>query len=90
MNNLDEIINEFDKIIGLKKLKAIHLNDSKNILGSRKDRHEKIGEGNIGEDAFKNIVNRKEFCDLPFILETPQEDLNGYKNEISMVKGFIE
>ncbi len=88
VNNLDAVIKEFDETIGLNKLKAIHLNDSKNTLGSKKDRHEKIGQGNIGSDAIKIIINRKEFRDLPFILETPQESLNGYKNEIAMLRGF--
>ena len=90
VNNLDEVIKEFDNVIGLKKLKAIHLNDSKNPLGSRKDRHEKIGEGNIGNEAIKRIVNREEFKALPFILETPQESLSGYKSEINMIKSFCE
>ncbi len=90
VNHLDKVIGEFDKVIGLNRLKAIHLNDSKNILGSRKDRHEKIGEGTIGIEAIQNIVKRKEFCGLPFILETPQENLSGYKDEISLIKKFVE
>ncbi len=89
VNNLDKVIKEFDDIIGLSRLKAIHLNDSKNTLGSKKDRHEKIGKGNIGTDAIRTIVNRKEFSNLPFILETPQENINGYKNEIDMIKGYF-
>lgn len=90
VNHLDSVIDEFDKVIGLNRLKAIHLNDSKNILGSRKDRHEKIGEGTIGIEAIQSIVKRKEFCGLPFILETPQENLSGYKDEISLIKKFVE
>lgn len=90
VNHLDSVIEEFDKVIGLNRLKAIHLNDSKNILGSRKDRHEKIGEGTIGIEAIQSIVKRKEFCGLPFILETPQENLSGYKDEISLIKKFVE
>lgn len=80
-NNLDDVVKKFDDTIGLKYLKAIHLNDSKNPLGAHKDRHEKIGEGQIGIDTLVKIINHDAFCDLPFILETPN-DLNGYKNEI--------
>lgn len=90
VNHLDSVIEGFNKVIGLNRLKAIHLNDSKNILGSRKDRHEKIGEGTIGIEAIQSIVKRKEFCGLPFILETPQENLSGYKDEISLIKKFVE
>lgn len=86
VNNLDAVMEEFDKKIGIDKLCAIHLNDSKNALGSKKDRHEKIGQGYIGFEAIKRIINRKEFKDLPFILETPQEDISGYKKEIEMIK----
>lgn len=86
VNNLDAVIEEFDKKIGIDKLCAIHLNDSKNALGSKKDRHEKIGQGYIGFEAIKRIINRKEFKNLPFILETPQEDISDYKKEIEMIK----
>lgn len=86
VNNLDAVMEEFDKKIGIDKLCAIHLNDSKNALGSKKDRHEKIGQGYIGFEAIKRIINRKEFKNLPFILETPQEDISGYKKEIEMIK----
>lgn len=88
-NDLDGVIKEFDNIIGFESLKAIHLNDSKNSLGSKKDRHEKIGQGNIGIQTFSNIVNKAEFKNIPFILETPQESLDGYKNEIRTVKNFF-
>ena len=80
VNDLDGVIDEFDRVIGLDKLKAIHLNDSKNTLGSRKDRHEKIGEGNIGLDTFINIINHPKLKHLPFYLETPNE-LPGYKKK---------
>jgi deoxyribonuclease-4 len=83
--NLDLVISEFDSILGISNLKAIHLNDSKNILGSHKDRHEKIGEGNIMMESFEKIVNHELLKDLPFILETPN-DLDGYKKEIEMIK----
>ncbi len=85
VNNLDGVLEEFDKIIGLEKLKAIHINDSKNDLGSHKDRHEKIGEGTIGTDAFERIINHPKLRNLPFFLETPNE-LDGYEKEISLLK----
>lgn len=85
INNLDGVLAEFDDIIGLDKLKAIHLNDSKNVLGSHKDRHEKIGEGNIGLAAVEKIINHDKLKNLPFYLETPN-DLAGYAREISLLK----
>ena len=81
VNNLDGVISEFDRIIGLERLKAIHLNDSKNPFASHKDRHEKIGEGSIGLDAVKRIINHPKLKDLPFFLETPN-DSEGYAKEI--------
>ena len=77
VNNFDGVLDEFDKIIGLEKLKAIHLNDSKNDLASHKDRHEKIGEGKIGLDAISKIINNDRIKELPFYLETPNE-IDGY------------
>lgn len=85
INNLDGVLAEFDDIIGLNKLKAIHLNDSKNVLGSHKDRHEKIGEGNIGLTAVEKIINHDKLRNLPFYLETPN-DLAGYAREIALLK----
>ncbi len=85
VNNLDGVISEFDKIIGLKNLKAIHLNDSLNQRGSHKDRHAKIGEGYIGKEALFQVINHEALCNLPFILETPN-DMEGYKNEISILR----
>lgn len=85
VGSLDEVIEEFDNIIGLNRLKAIHLNDSKNELGSHKDRHEKIGEGNIGFTAIQNIINHPLLRKLPFFLETPNE-LEGYAQEIALLK----
>lgn len=85
VNHLDDVIEEFDKIIGLDKLKAIHLNDSKNDCGSHKDRHEKIGEGKIGLDAIIRIINHPALKNLPFILETPN-DHNGYAKEIALLR----
>lgn len=90
VNDLDEVLDEFDRIIGLDRLKAIHLNDSKNICGSHKDRHEKIGEGNIGLEAIKKVVNHPKLRNLPFFLETPN-DLIGYKKEIEILRNsYIE
>lgn len=85
VDNLDGVVKEFDEIIGIEKLKAIHLNDSKNIIGSHKDRHEKIGEGNIGSEALIKVVNHPAFEGLPINLETPNE-LDGYAKEIAFIK----
>lgn len=87
VNDLDGVLTEFDKVIGLDRLRALHLNDSKNPLGSHKDRHEKIGEGYIGRDAFERIVNHPVLKDLPMFLETPNE-LDGYKAEIELLKSL--
>lgn len=84
-NHLDDILTEFDNKIGLKRLKAIHLNDSQNPLGAHKDRHAKLGEGYIGLDTFKRIVTHPELRHLPFYLETPN-DLDGYAHEIQMMR----
>ena len=85
VNDLDGVLAEFDKIIGLKRLKAIHLNDSKNPFSSHKDRHEKIGNGTIGLETFENILNHPQLRDLPFFLETPNE-LEGYGKEIKILR----
>ena len=85
VNNLDEVLEQFDKIIGIDRLKAIHLNDSKNELGASKDRHEKIGEGTIGIETFERIINHPKLKELPFFLETPNE-LDGYEKEIKILK----
>ena len=85
VNNFDGVLDEFDKIIGLEKLKAIHLNDSKNDLSSHKDRHEKIGEGKIGLNAISKIINNDRIRELPFYLETPNE-IEGYEREIKLLK----
>lgn len=87
ITDLDEVLNEFDRIIGLQRLQAIHLNDSKNVLGSHKDRHEQIGKGNIGQDAFSRMINHPKLKELPFYLETPN-DIEGYRDEISLLKGL--
>lgn len=85
VNNLDDVITSFDKIIGLKNLHAIHLNDSMNELGSHKDRHEKIGKGKIGLDALSRVTRHAALKNLPFILETPN-DKEGYREEIRILK----
>lgn len=85
VNHLDEVLQEFDDIIGLTRLKAIHLNDSMNPLGAHKDRHAKLGEGYIGLETFKKIVNHPSLKNLPFYLETPN-DLEGYEKEIQMMR----
>lgn len=89
VNDLDGVLLEFDRIIGLERLKAIHLNDSKNPIASHKDRHEKIGQGYLGIEAFSRIVNHSELKNLPFFLETPN-DLNGYAKEIELIKNLRE
>ena len=86
--DLDGVLNRFDRIIGLDKLKAIHLNDSQNPLGAHKDRHAKIGEGYIGFDALKRITVHPALKDLPFYLETPN-DLSGYAKEIAMMREIV-
>ena len=89
VNDLDGVLKVFDKVIGLERLKAIHINDSMNVCGSHKDRHEKIGKGKIGLEAFRRIVNHPKLKDLPFYLETPC-DLQGYKEEIAILKGLCK
>lgn len=87
VNHLDEVLTEFDRVIGLSRLKAIHLNDSMNPLGSRKDRHQKIGEGAIGLEAFARIINHPALRELPFVLETPNDNA-GYAEEIRVLRGL--
>jgi deoxyribonuclease-4 len=89
VNDLDGVLEQFDKIVGLDRLKAVHFNDSKNECGSHKDRHEKLGQGFIGMDAMKRIAMHPVFKGLPFILETPNDDI-GYIREIAIVKSWFE
>lgn len=89
VNNLNEVLEEFDNVIGLDRLKAIHLNDSLNTLGSHKDRHAKIGEGNIGIEAITRIINHPKLRNLPFFLETPN-DLEGYGKEIKLLRSLYK
>ena len=89
VNHLEDVLSEFDRVIGLKRLKAIHLNDSKNPLGAHKDRHEKIGQGCIGLEALMRVVNHPSLKALPFELETPN-DLDGYAAEIKLIREFAQ
>ena len=86
VGDLDGVLEEFDRVIGLDRLRAIHINDSKNPMGSHKDRHERIGEGSIGLDAMTRIINHPALRHLPFYLETPNE-LPGYAQEIALLRG---
>ena len=86
---MDEVLREFDDIIGLEYLKAIHINDSKNPIEVHKDRHAVIGAGYIGKEAFRNILTHPRLQGLPFVLETPQENLEGYGEEIKMLREMI-
>lgn len=85
VNHLDKVLTEFDRVIGLSRLKAIHLNDSLNPLGAHKDRHARIGEGYIGKEALIRIINHPALRKLPFYLETPNE-LDGYAAEIALLR----
>jgi len=87
VHDLDGVLGTFDRIIGLDRLKAIHINDSMNAFEAHKDRHDKIGKGKIGLEAFRRIVNHPSLRDLPFYLETPC-DLQGYKEEIALLKSL--
>lgn len=91
VNDLDGVLDSFDRTVGLDRLRAVHLNDSKNPFASHKDRHEKIGQGSIGLSAFTAIINHPRLRNLPFYLETPQEDVGGYGQEIALLKSrFLE
>ncbi len=85
VNNLDGVLTEFDKVVGLDRIRAVHINDSKNPLGAHKDRHEKIGEGTLGTPTILRVMQHPALRDLPFLLETPN-DLDGYAREIALLK----
>ena len=89
VNDLDGVVTEFDRVIGLSRLKAIHINDSKNPFGAHKDRHEKIGEGYIGTEAIVRVMRHEALKELPFYLETPNE-LDGYEREIRMLRSLVD
>lgn len=90
VGSLDAVLEDFDRVIGLDRLKAIHLNDSKNPLASHKDRHEVIGGGQIGLDALVVVTEHPALCELPFFLETPHDELVGYAEEISLIRSKRE
>ena len=85
VNDLDGVLAEFDRVVGLERLKAVHLNDSMNPLGSHKDRHARIGEGEIGLEALVRVINHPATEGIPFILETPNDD-EGWKREIALLR----
>lgn len=85
--HLDDVLEEFDRVIGIERLKALHLNDSKNPLGAHKDRHEKIGEGYLGVETFEAVVNHPQLRELPMFLETPN-DIDGYGKEIALLRSL--
>lgn len=85
VNGLDGVLTEFDRVIGLDRLKAVHLNDSLNVCGAKKDRHARIGEGKIGLEVLARVINHPALRDLPFCLETPNE-LDGYAREIEILR----
>ena len=87
VKDLDGVLTEFDRIVGLSKLRALHLNDSKNPFASHKDRHELLGQGSLGLETFRNIVNHPLLKDKPMILETPNE-LPGYRKEIEILRSL--
>lgn len=89
VNHLDEVLEEFDRVIGLDRLKAIHFNDSMNVCGAHKDRHQKIGEGEIGLEGMKRIAKHPLLAGKPFILETPNDD-EGYAREIALIRSWTE
>lgn len=89
VNDLDGVLTQFDKTVGLSRLRAVHINDSMNPLGAHKDRHAKIGEGHIGFEAFRRIINHPALRELPFILETPNDDA-GWTREIAMLREAYE
>lgn len=87
VGNLQAVLDEFDRIVGIGRVKAVHLNDSMNPKGSHKDRHQKIGEGSIGVKTFEQIINHPQLRELPFYLETPNE-LDGYQKEIALLRSL--
>ena len=89
IHDLDGVLTEFDRAIGLERLRAIHLNDSLNLCGAHKDRHARIGEGCIGQEALARVVNHPALKNLPFCLETPNE-LPGYAKEIALMRSLTE
>lgn len=89
INDLDGVLQEFDRVVGLSRLKAMHINDSQNPRGARKDRHARIGEGHLGLETIVNVITHPALRELPFILETPNE-LDGYAAEIALLRKEAE
>ena len=90
VHDLDGVLDEFDRVVGLSRLRALHLNDSKNPLGSHKDRHERIGAGTLGLETFRAVVTNPRLAGLPMVLETPQTGLSGWAAEIALLRGMAE
>ena len=90
VGDLSGVLDEFDRVVGLERLRALHLNDSKNPLGSHKDRHERIGEGTLGLGTFRAVVTNPRLSRLPMVLETPQTGLSGWAAEIALLRGMAE
>ena len=88
VHDLDGVLDEFDRTIGLERLRALHLNDSKNPLGSHKDRHERIGAGTLGLETIRAVVTNERLADLPMVLETPQTSLDGWATEIALLRSL--
>ncbi len=88
VGDLGGVLDEFDRVIGLERLRALHLNDSKNPLGSHKDRHERIGAGTLGLETFRAVVREPRLAGLPMVLETPQDGLGGWAAEIALLRGL--
>ena len=88
VGDLGGVLDEFDRVIGLDRLRALHLNDSKNPLGSHKDRHERIGAGTLGLETFRAVVREPRLAGLPMVLETPQDGLDGWAAEIALLRGM--
>ena len=86
VHDLDGVLDEFDRVVGIERLRALHLNDSKNPLGSHKDRHERIGEGSLGLETFRAVVTNERLAGLPMVLETPQTGLDGWAAEIALLR----
>ena len=88
VGDLSGVLDEFDRVVGLERLRALHLNDSKNPLGSHRDRHERIGRGTLGLGTFRAVVTNPRLSRLPMVLETPQDGLEGWAAEIALLRGM--
>ncbi|MEM4220223.1 MAG: TIM barrel protein, partial [Candidatus Caldarchaeum sp.] len=86
----ERTLNQFDRVIGLEKLKAVHLNDSKGGLGSGLDRHEHIGHGNIGDEGFRAFINHRVIRDKPMVIETPEDDAGNYQTDLQKLRSLYK